>query len=102
MKSRYIPGSLAGGITQRTDVTVPRTAATRVGAIFSAALCTIFTAVLWGMALYGATSASPAAAQPEAVSITEDPGPAPVEELAERRARILDGMGSGIMILFGA
>ncbi len=63
---------------------------------------TILTAVLWGMALYGVTSASPATAQPEAVSITEDPGPAPVEELAERRARILDGMGSGIMILFGA
>lgn len=102
MKPRYIPGSLAGGITQRTDDTVPRTAATRHGPIFSAALCTIFTAGLWGMALYGVTSASPAAALPETVSITEDPGPAPVEELAERRARIVDGMGSGIMILFGA
>lgn len=66
------------------------------------ALCVIFTAALWVVALYGITSTSPAAAQPEALSITEDPGPVPVKELAERRARILDGMGSGIMILFGA
>lgn len=57
---------------------------------------------LWITALFVLTSASPAAAQSASVSITEDPGPAPVKELAERRARILDGMGSGIMILFGA
>ncbi len=63
---------------------------------------TILTAALWAMALYGVTTAFPAAAQPGAVSITEDPGPVPVKELAERRARILEGMGSGIMILFGA
>lgn len=66
------------------------------------ALYTIFTAAFWVIALYGVTSASPAAAQPASGSITEDPGPVPVEELAERRARIRDGMGSGIMILFGA
>lgn len=65
-------------------------------------LYTILTAALWVVALYGITSAFPAAAQPEALSITEDPGPVPMEELAERRARIIDGMGSGIMILFGA
>ncbi|MYI98534.1 MAG: aminopeptidase P family protein, partial [Gemmatimonadetes bacterium] len=68
----------------------------------SAALCTIFTAALWGMVLYGVTSASPAAAQSESVSITSDPGPAPADELAERRERIRKGMGGGIMILFGA
>lgn len=66
------------------------------------ALCTIFTAALWGMVLYGVTSASPAAAQSVSVSITADPGPAPADELAERRERIRRGMGSGIMILFGA
>ncbi len=62
-------------------------------AVFAAALCT---------ALFGLTQVSPAAAQPEAVAITADAGPAPAEELAERRARILQGMGSGIMVLFGA
>ncbi len=65
------------------------------------ALCTILNAALC-TALFVLTSASTAAAQTGSVSITKDPGPVPVEELAERRARILDGMGSGIMILFGA
>ena len=64
-------------------------------------------AALWIMAIYGLTPVSPAAAQPGAAqpgagAITEDAGPAPAEELAERRARILRGMGNGIMILFGA
>ncbi len=72
--------------------------------IFAAgtALCTILTAALWAMALLGVTSASPAAAQPGSLSITEDPGPVPADELAERRERIRRGMGSGIMVLFGA
>jgi len=68
----------------------------------STALYAVFSAALWIAVLYGAGSASPAAAQMEAVSITADAGPAPAEELTERRARILKGMGSGIMILFGA
>ena len=63
---------------------------------------TVLSAALWITAVSGLTPASPAAAQVEAVSITEDAGPAPAEELAVRRARILEGMGSGIMILFGA
>ena len=60
---------------------------------FFAGLCT---------GLFGLTPASPADAQSASASITEDAGPAPAEELAERRARILQDMGSGIMILFGA
>ncbi len=71
------------------------------------ALWTVFSAALWIMALYGMTSPFPAAAQPsiaqqEAMAITEDAGPVPAEELAGRRARLLEGMGGGIMILFGA
>lgn len=62
----------------------------------------VYAAALWIAALFVLTSAPPAAAQSGSVSITEDPGPVPVAELAERRARILDGMGNGIMILFGA
>lgn len=68
----------------------------------AAALWTVFSAALWITALLGVTSAFPAAAQLETTAITEDTGPVPVKELAERRARILEGMGSGIMILFGA
>lgn len=70
--------------------------------VFTAALCTVFTAALWGAALYGVTSAFPAAAQPDGAAITEDAGPAPAEELSDRRSRILEGMGGGAMILFGA
>ena len=109
MKPRYKSGYFAAGNGLRTTGTslrtaraTPQTADTRRGPVNSAALCAIFTAALLGMVLYGVTSATPAAAQSESVTITEDPGPAPAEELAERRARILDGMGSGIMILFGA
>ncbi len=91
MKPRYKSGNFAAGNALCT-----------LGPVTSAALCTIFTAALWGMALYGVTSASPAAAQTESVSITEDPGPVPAEELADRRERIRKGMGSGIMVLFGA
>ena len=69
---------------------------------FSTAYRAAFSGSLWIAALYGVVPASPAAAQMEAVSITADAGPAPAEELAERRDRILKGMGNGIMILFGA
>ncbi|MDE2848588.1 MAG: aminopeptidase P family protein [Gemmatimonadota bacterium] len=109
MKPRYKSGYFAAGNGLRTTGTslrtaraTPQTAATRLGPVFSAALCTIFTAALWGMVLYSVTSATQAAAQTESVSITADPGPAPAEELAERRERIRQGMGSGIMVLFGA
>ncbi len=114
MMARYEPGSFSAGnalrtvgSAQRSVGAAPGTAADTPGPVFSAALRTILTAAFWVMTLYGVTSASPAAAQQagtqtEALSITEDPGPVPVEELAERRARILDRMGSGIMILFGA
>ena len=100
MMARYEPGSSTASSAQRS-------VGAKLGPAFSAALRTILIAAFWAMALYGVTSASPAAAQSgsaqsESVSITEDPGPVPVEELAERRARILDRMGSGIMILFGA
>ena len=63
---------------------------------------TILTAAVWITALLVLAPASPAAAQSWSDAITEDPGPAPVEELAERRERIRKGMGSGVMILFGA
>ena len=91
MKPRYKTGYFAAGNVQRTLCPVT-----------SVALSTILTAALWGMALYGVTSAFPAAAQTGSVSITEDPGPVPAKELAERRERIRQGMGSGIMVLFGA
>ena len=102
MKPRFRPGSISAGNVRRTVHDASRSDSIRHGPVFSAALGTIFTAALWGMVLYGVTSVSPAAAQTGSVSITEDPGPVPVAELAERRDRIRDGMGSGIMILFGA
>ena len=108
MKPRSTPVSFPAGTALWTTAGALQSAAaafpagTAFRAVSSAALCTIFTAALWGAALYGVTSAFPAAAQPKAVSITADAGPAPAEELAERRTRILEGMGSGIMILFGA
>ena len=102
MKPRFKPGPFSAGNVQHTVRDASRSDSTRHGPVFTAALCTIFTAALWGMVLYGVTSVSPAAAQSESVSITADPGPVPVEELAERRERIRRGMGSGIMILFGA
>lgn len=107
MKARYEPGSFSAGNALRTVGSAQRSVGATLGPAFSAALRTILTAAFWVMTLYGVTPASPAAAQQagtqtEALSITEDPGPGPVEELAERRARILDRMGSGIMILFGA
>lgn len=80
----------------------PWTAGTALHAVLSAALRPIFTAALWVTVLFIFTSVSPAAAQPASAAITEDPGPVPAEELATRRAQILEGMGSGIMILFGS
>lgn len=60
-------------------------------------------AALWLTALFHIAVVSPsAAAQQESATVTEDAGPVPAEELAERRARILESMGSGMMILFGA
>ena len=48
-------------------------------------------------------SVPPAVAEQNgAMAITEDAGPVPAGELAERRARILERMGGGMMILFGA
>ena len=88
MKQRHTPFAGTAAIAQR--------------AVFSGALWTIFSAALWITALYGMTAPFPAAAQPKAGAITEDAGPAPAEELAERRAQLLKDMGSGIMILFGA
>ena len=60
-------------------------------------------AVIWIMALFYIAPVSPAAAaQLEAVAVTKDAGPVPAEELAGRRARVLESMGGGMMILFGA
>ncbi len=60
-------------------------------------------AALWLTALFHFAPASTAAAAPQAdVVVAEDAGPAQAEELAGRRARILEGMGGGMMILFGA
>ena len=83
-----------------TPVSFP--AGTALWTALSAAPGVVLSAALWGAALYGVTSASPAAAQPDGAAITENAGPVPAEELAARRARIQEGMGSGIMILFGA
>ena len=107
MMARYEPGSFPAGNALRSAGNAQHSVGAKLGPAISAALRTILIAAFWAMALYGVTSASPAAAQSgsaqsESVSITEDPGPVPVEELAERRVRILDRMGSGIMILFGA
>lgn len=88
MEHRHIPFAVSAGAAPR--------------AVLSGALWTVLSAALWSLALYGVTSPFPAAAQPEAIAITEDAGPAPAEELAERRAQLLRGMDSGIMILFGA
>lgn len=105
-----VRAGFAAGAAGRTDGAARCTAlpGAAVRTLSCAGPRTIFAAALWIMAIYGLTPVSPAAAQqgaagqPGAGAITEDAGPAPAEELAERRARILRGMGNGIMILFGA
>ena len=64
-----------------------------------AALC----AARWLTAFFLFAPVFPAGAAPqEDLFITEDAGPAPVEELAGRREKVLEGMTDGMMILFGA
>lgn len=63
----------------------------------------IFFTIIWTMALFYIVSAAPLAAkQNQAIKITENTGPATTEMLVSRRARVLEALDSGVMILFGA